>query len=69
MIRVYDLLFLRKLNINFLLLSFIVSCAWASVSKGPSFPLARFGESCLLTPTSKYCYGGLRVGDQRALEW
>jgi hypothetical protein len=57
-------------NINFLLLTFIVSGTWASVSKGPGFPLARFGEPCLLTPTSKSCYGGgLRAGDQRVLEW
>jgi hypothetical protein len=63
------ILFLGKLNINFLLLTFIVSGAWASVRKGPGFPLARFGEPCLSTPTRKSCYGkGLRVGDQRALE-
>ena len=39
MIRVYDLLFLRKLNINFLLLSFIVSCARLGVvaTDAPTF--------------------------------
>ena len=32
------ILFLGKLNINFLLLTFIVSGAWASVRKGQAFP-------------------------------
>jgi hypothetical protein len=61
------ILFLRKLNINFQLLTFIVSGAWASVRKGPGFPLARFGEPCLLQ-RANLVTGGLRLGDQRALQ-
>jgi hypothetical protein len=34
-------------------LFFLVGLAWIAIGDGPSFPLSRICEPCLLTPTKK----------------